>query len=126
MPGKERGRRDRRQARCLGGVQTRFTASLAKIDAKASTEGTFCRYVDNGDGTVSDLNSGLIWEQKTTDGSVHDASHSYTWSVSVPNPNGTAFTDFLYALNGGTSTDGAATTGCFTGHCDWRLQPSRN
>jgi hypothetical protein len=24
-------------------------------------------------------------------------------------------------LNGGTSPDGVATSGCFTGHCDWRL-----
>ena len=32
-----------------------------------------------------------------------------------------AYTDFLGALNGGTSPDGVATSGCFAGHCDWRL-----
>jgi hypothetical protein len=35
-------------------------------------------------------------------------------------PNGTAFTEFLAALNGGSS-DGVTLTGCFAGHCDWRI-----
>jgi hypothetical protein len=30
------------------------------------------RYVDNGDGTVTDNTTHLMWEKKTTDGSVHD------------------------------------------------------
>src|SRR6185295_9707627 len=45
-----------------------------------------------------------------------------TWSTGSPySPDGTVFTDFLYGLNGGTSPNGAATSGCFAGHCDWRL-----
>ena len=36
-------------------------------------------------------------------------------------PNGTVFTSFLGTLNNGTSIDGTATSGCFAGHCDWRL-----
>ena len=35
--------------------------------------------------------------------------------------DGTAFTAFLGTLNNGTSSDGTATSGCFAGHCDWRL-----
>ena len=31
------------------------------------------------------------------------------------------FTAFLGTLNNGTSPDGAATSGGFAGHCDWRL-----
>ena len=29
-------------------------------------------YVDNGDGTITDVNTGLMWEQLSHDGSVHD------------------------------------------------------
>lgn len=86
------------------------------------------RFVDNGDGTVTDTLTRLIWEKKQNlDSTVnladpHDADNSYSWSTGAPyKPTGTAYTDFLYALNGGTSLDGVATTGCFTGHCDWRL-----
>jgi hypothetical protein len=108
--------------------QTKFSAALTKA-------GTACRYLDNGDGTVSDLNTGLVWEKKDNlDGAVnasdpHDADNTYTWcsgsitpcTNSADPPDGTAFTTFLYGLNGGTSPDGVAISGCFTGRCDWRL-----
>ncbi|HVO26734.1 MAG TPA: DUF1566 domain-containing protein [Candidatus Margulisiibacteriota bacterium] len=111
--------------------QATFTKALETADKKAP-----CRYVDNGDGTVSDLNTGLMWEQKDNlDGTVntsdpHDADNVYTWCVpqgmyfcaAVPDPpDGTAFVTFLGALNGGTSSDGSSITGCFAGYCDWRL-----
>jgi hypothetical protein len=35
-------------------------------------------------------------------------------------PDGTVFTEFLAKLNG-ASSDGVTLTGCFAGHCDWRL-----
>jgi hypothetical protein len=75
------------------------------------------RYLDNGDGTVTDLNSGLQWEKKDNsdgiehDADPHDADNRYTWSASGTAADGTAYTDFLSKLN----------TGCFAGHCDWRL-----
>ncbi|MBU6283627.1 DUF1566 domain-containing protein, partial [bacterium] len=84
-------------------------------------------YVDNGDGTVTDLATDLQWEKKTgTVGSdvfcidaatcpdPHGVNDRYSWSV-VDDPSwsfgGTAATVFLARLN--------AT--CFAGHCDWRL-----
>jgi cysteine-rich repeat protein len=73
------------------------------------------RFVDNGDGTVTDNQTGLQWEKKTTTvGSPHNVDNSYTWSTGAPAfaPDGTAFTDFLFKLNH---------TQCFAGHCDWRL-----
>jgi hypothetical protein len=111
------------------------------------------RFVDNGDGTVTDTQTGLMWEKKTprecvftpvpgfpiacmTDndcvnnggGGVctcgsdpHCVLATYAWSTGTNKPDGTAFTTFLYGLNGGTSPDGVVTSGCFTGHCDWRL-----
>ena len=86
------------------------------------------RFVDNGDGTVTDVDTGLMWEQKTTAvgsgvnlADPHDVDNTYTWSTGTNKPDGMAYTDFLGALNGGTSPDGVATSGCFAGHCDWRL-----
>lgn len=70
-------------------------------------------YVDNGDGTITDTRTGLMWEKKSDDGSVHDRDDYYTWSTGSPYLNdGTAFSTFLPALN---------TPPCFAGHCDWRL-----
>jgi hypothetical protein len=108
----------------------KFQAGLVKADGKAAAAGTACRYVDNGDGTVSDLNTGLLWEQKTNAdgvanlGDAHDADNVYSLSASGTALDGTAYTAFLAALNSGASADGAAgtaITGCFAGHCDWRL-----
>lgn len=81
------------------------------------------RYADNADGTITDNETGLMWEKKVElDGTPnyanpHDADNVYTWSTGSPyGPDGTAYSDFLYKLNGG------ATPGdCFAGHCDWRL-----
>src|SRR5207245_11724451 len=36
-------------------------------------------YTDNGNGTVTDNNTGLVWEQLSMDGSVHDVSTTYPW-----------------------------------------------
>jgi hypothetical protein len=106
----------------------RFTAELKQIDKVADIAGTKCRYIDNGDGTVSDLNTGLMWEQTTgtvsgpNTGKINDVNNSYTWSRTGTAPDGTAFTSFLATLNNGASTDGGAPiTGCFAHHCDWRL-----
>jgi len=76
-------------------------------------------YVDNGDGTITDTSTGLMWEKKSDDGSIHDKDNLYTWSgASYGTTNvldGTAATTFLAALNAG---------GGFAGHTDWRL-PNR-
>jgi hypothetical protein len=49
----------------------------------------------NGDGTATDYDTGLQWEQKTDDGSVHDKDNTYSWSPTLGPPDGTAFTAFL-------------------------------
>jgi hypothetical protein len=36
-------------------------------------------YFDNGDGTVTDNVTGLMWEQKTDDGGPRDKDNKYTW-----------------------------------------------
>jgi len=71
------------------------------------------RFVDNGDGTITDRVTGLMWEKKSDDGSVHDKDNVYTLSAGAPwGPTGTAYTQFLATLN---------TTQHFAGHSDWRI-----
>src|SRR5213078_3331138 len=73
-------------------------------------------YVDNGDGTVTDNTTGLIWEKKTgtvgtpNPSDVHDVNNSYTWSGVSPyqNPDGTLFTTFLATLNLDASGPGSS------------------
>ena len=100
-----------------GKCHVKYTDTWAKLQAKASGTGVLCdndRYDDTGDGTVTDRLTGLQWEQKTEDASVHDKDNSYSWSATPPYTaaDGTAFTSFLTTLNSG---------GCFAGQCDWRL-----
>ena len=88
------------------------------------------RFVDNGDGTVTDRETGLQWEKKTSSvgsgqnyADPHDVDNFYEWTASgSPYPqDGSAFASFLAELNDCTSADGSAITGGFAGHCDWRL-----
>jgi len=65
-------------------------------------------YVDNGDGTITDTKTGLMWEKLSHDGSIHDEDATYTWTD--------AFAIKVAALNGG---------GGFAGHTDWRV-PNRS
>jgi hypothetical protein len=70
------------------------------------------RFTDNVDGTIADTKTGLQWEKKSNDSSIHDQDNVYTWTGSPFEPDGTAFTSFLTTLNSAP---------CFAGHCDWRL-----
>jgi hypothetical protein len=86
------------------------------------------RLSDNGDGTITDHETGLVWEKKSDLDNVpvncataldcpdpHDADNLYTWTdADTPSDlaTGTAFTVLLAQLNGG---------GGFAGHTDWRL-----
>lgn len=107
------------------GKTPNVTACAEKFDKQiaAAEKTATCRWLDNGDGTATDLNSGLQWELKTDDGSIHDKDDVYQWSTSSSGTarNGGAFVDFLGTLNDGTSSGGATTTGCFADRCDWRL-----
>ena len=61
-------------------------------------------YTDSGDGTITDVNTGLMWEKNSDDGSIHDKDNLYT------------FPDALAIHIAGLNTPP-----CFAGHCDWRL-----
>src|SRR5262249_32070000 len=40
-------------------------------------------YVDNGDGTISDTRTGLMWEKLSDDASIHDKDAMYTWAGAI-------------------------------------------
>ena len=75
-------------------------------------------WLRKGDGTAIQCSTGLMWELKTDDGSIHDKDNTYSWSgptYGVGNSNnydGTVVTVFLESLN---------SPPCFAGYCDWRL-----
>src|SRR5437773_42892 len=83
------------------------TSSTTTTSTTTSTTTTTLRFVDNGDGTVTDNETGLIWEKKTgtvgtavncattTCSDPHDLNNTYTWSSSGTAADGRAFTDFL-------------------------------
>jgi Protein of unknown function (DUF1566) len=96
------------------------------------------RYVDNGDGTITDRQTSLQWEQKTgTPGALvdcsttacpnpHDVNNVYAWSNSGTAADGGAFTDFISKLNACTDgTNGISPptvlAGGFADRCDWRV-----
>ena len=67
--------------------------------------GSALAYVDNGDGTITDVYTSLMWEKNSqNDGSIHDiANNALTWVE--------AFSIHVAALNAMS----------FAGHSDWRL-----
>ncbi len=66
-------------------------------------KGAALAYTDNGDGTITDVNTGLMWEKQSNDGSVHSIGNTYTWDQ--------AFSGHVATLN----------TMSFAGHTDWRV-----
>lgn len=115
-------------AQCVGDANGNAAVSLAEVQMCVNSfVGACSGFVDHGDGTVTDSRTGLMWEKKTDDDSIHDKDNYYRWGTGSA-PDGTIFTTFLATLNGGASgtgscqsTDGVAVSGGFAGHCDWRL-----
>ena len=69
-------------------------------------KGLVRRYTDNGDGTITDTKTGLMWEKKDDNnvGGIHDKDNMYPWAP--------AFSVFIATLNSGSG---------FAGYTDWRL-----
>ena len=69
---------------------------------------------------VLDHRTGLLWEAKTTDGSLHDANNIYTWY----NPDDSINGGFAGDINNGKNTDAFVNAVNQVGLCgyrDWRL-----
>jgi hypothetical protein len=61
-------------------------------------------YADNGDGTIHDLQTGLVWEKLGLSFPPHEVTQAYSWA--------NAYAVKIAALN---------TPPCLAGQCDWRL-----
>jgi hypothetical protein len=94
-----------------GKCRRKYGAKFQKLQRLAGSPCAFPRWVDNGDGTITDNLSALQWELKTTDATTHDVDNSYVWSSTVSASDGPLFATFLKDLN----------NSCFAGQCDWRV-----
>jgi hypothetical protein len=95
------------------GAGTQFIGGKFDAAHVRAVRGTAIRFVDNGDGTITDLHTSLMWEKKSRDGTIHDVGNEHTWSSILAGPaDGTAYTVFLAGLNAGAG---------FAGYNDWRL-----
>lgn len=65
--------------------------------------GAALSFTDNGDGTITDQNTGLTWEALSDDGGIHDKDATYSWDDAVLVK--------IATLNAQS----------FAGHDDWRL-----
>jgi hypothetical protein len=80
------------------------------------------RYVDNGDGTVTDTETGLMWEKKDNGGGLHDQNAFHRWAGLCSDRSGYCQPDAAAAATCAAATgaaDGcglcAGTVNCFTG-----------
>jgi hypothetical protein len=114
----------------VGKCDMKLTTDFAKVNAKgvcppsgdaasiaATVAGTFVaidrllippigRFVDNGDGTVTDTQTGLQWVQHG-----YDVGSQWSRDCGDSAPTGDLFRTFLNNLN----------IDCLAGHCDWRI-----
>jgi uncharacterized protein DUF1566 len=90
-------------------------AAVPVPDDGAVQAGAELRHRDNGDGTISDLNTGLMWEKKSDDGGLHDQDNAYFWDNGCCG-DGSEETiwDWLDDVNGEAGEG-------FAGHADWRI-----
>jgi hypothetical protein len=73
--------------------------------------GATLRYRDNRNGTITDRNTGLVWEKKSDDGGLHDKDNTYPWS-------GSLFDDTIWDWLEDVNTENGVG---FAGHNDWRI-----
>lgn len=113
---------------CSAGQTVKFNGTAWVCDPPS-------RFVDNGNRTITDNQTGLVWEKKLAandvggncadinqaNRSAHCMNDLYTWSTNNLDPNGTLYTNFLANVNDLVSPNDGTTTTCFAGHCDWRV-----
>lgn len=101
------------------------TAYLVIVGGNAACQP---RFKVNGDGTLTDNKTGLMWEVTTStcSGEITCYTDLYTWAASGTNPDGTLYTTFLATLNSNVASIGPnfgsySGSTCFANHCDWRI-----
>ncbi len=103
----------------VGTIETKVDAFVAEIRDDLSG------FVDNGDGTVTDNRTGLMWEKKSSDGSIHDVENYYSWAGCCDGVCSSPWEDSLCQPNAAaaaacsTQTSGAVgCSECTVGTCD--------
>jgi hypothetical protein len=94
------------------------TESVVLSQGRGGSAAQAGRFVDNGDETLIDTQTGLMWEKKTTtfgsgasESDIRDVDNRYTWEY--------ATRDWLDRLNGRLIA--FANDGAFARHSDWRI-----
>src|SRR6185295_61076 len=87
------------------------SAPVAVPDDGAVQAGATLSYTDNGDGTITDDNTGLMWEKKGDNGGLHDKDNGYVWT-------GTGTQETIWDWLDDVNAEGG--TG-FAGYDDWRV-----
>ena len=130
-----------------GGLVCTTAPNIYLVTATNGAQTCQPRYVDNSDMTVTDNQTGLMWEKKF-DGSIpiicsvgdstcppdphHELHNTYTWSATGSAADGTLFTSWIAYFNGGdyyspsagqivNANTGLVPANCFANHCDWRI-----
>jgi hypothetical protein len=91
-------------------------------------------YRDNGDGTITDENTNLMWEKKDqAGGGLHNWNNTYPWQGTCSNNSKTLCGTDADCLMGGNCVAAGGkltifqwvallnTPPCFAHHCDWRI-----
>ena len=110
------------------------TTSYAAGDDGDIKAGAPLSYQDNGDGTVTDRNTNLMWEKKDqASGGLHYWNNTYAWEGKCSNSSSTLCGTDVDCPSGGTcnAIGGGITIfqwvaqlntpPCFAQHCDWRI-----
>lgn len=103
----------------LSKCRVKYADAWLKLQRRAIGTGSTCdapRFVDNGDGTVTDNLTGLDWEQTTDDSNVTDKDNVFSWEMArysflAGNPG--------HGMNHGYNS--FSFVDCVAGKCDWRL-----
>ena len=93
-------------------ADTQTGADVTVPDDGTVQAGTPLSYTDNGDGTITDNNTGLMWEKKDYDSSLHGVqdANRYPWS----SYGAVTIWDWLAQINAEEGTG-------FAGYRDWRI-----
>ncbi|HEX7186452.1 MAG TPA: DUF1566 domain-containing protein [Thermoanaerobaculia bacterium] len=88
-----------------------IAGAVAVPDDGTVQAGASLSYTDNGDGTITDNNTGLMWEKKGDNGGLHDKDNGYVWS-------GTGTQETIWDWLDDINAEGGAG---FAGYNDWRI-----
>jgi hypothetical protein len=93
------------QTTCYDGAGSTISCAGTGQDG-AVQAGATASYTDNGDGTITDHVTGLMWEKLSDDTSIHDKDNTYS------------------GVSGSVAKAASLNGMAFAGHSDWRL-PNR-